>query len=178
MDLVSVGERRRFKYCKFSFKAYNNGNATNLKGCTNIMATTKTSSTKRKTTTKKAAPKKTTTTKRPTAKAASTRRSPAKKTTTKRPATKSTPAKRAKKTSSPQSFKLQRNDEPFVSLKITVQTLYWLILAGAVLLLGLWVLDISQKVQTIYDEIETNMIIQRDLDERELEIIREKNNRD
>lgn len=133
------------------------------------MATTKTSSTKRKTT-----PTKKTTTKRP----------PAKKPTTKRPAAKSSAAKaksaasrtknaKAKQT---QSFKLQQTDEPFVSLKVTIQTLYWLILAGAVLLLGLWVLDISQKVQTIYDEIDSNMVIQSELDQRELELLRERAN--
>lgn len=126
------------------------------------MATTKTSPAKRKTTTTKKTP---------------TKRTPAKKTTAKR-----TPAKKpsTKRTSAKtvQSFKLQQSHEPFVSLKITIQTLYWLILAGAVLLLGLWVLDISQKVQAIYDEIDSNMVIQKELDERELQLLREKSNKD
>lgn len=123
------------------------------------MATSKTTSTKRKTTTtKKAAPKKKTTAKR----------APAKTTTKARRKTAATTSK--------QSFKLQRSDEPFISLKVTIQTLYWLILAGAVLLLGIWVLDISQKVQSIYDEIDSNMVIQSELDERELEMLRERAN--
>lgn len=123
------------------------------------MATTKKTATKRKTTTtKKVAPKKKTTAKKTTSRASAARSSSG--------------AAKAKAT---QSFKLQRSTEPFISLKITVQTLYWLILAGAVLLLGLWVLDISQKVQTIYDEIDSNMIIQSDLDDRELDLIRKNN---
>lgn len=140
------------------------------------MATTKTSSTKRKTTPAKATTAKRTTAKKPPTKRTSTKSAATKKPTTKRPATKST-AKRSKNTkaASAKSFKLEQPNEPFVSLKVTVQTLYWLILAGAVLLLGLWVLDISQKVQTIYDEIDSNMIIQSELDQRELEILREKN---
>lgn len=122
----------------------------------NHMATTKKTATKRKaTTTKKAAPKKKTITKKPASKATSTRST-----------------SRATKAKATKSFKLQRSAEPFISLKITVQTLYWLILAGAVLLLGLWVLDISQKVQTIYDEIDSNMRVQSDLDARELDILR------
>lgn len=140
------------------------------------MATTKTSSTKRKTTPAKATTAKRTTSKKTPTKRTSTKSAATKKPTTKRPATKST-VKRSKNTkaASAKSFKLEQSNEPFVSLKVTVQTLYWLILAGAVLLLGLWVLDISQKVQTIYDQIDSNMIIQSELDQRELEILREKN---
>lgn len=61
-----------------------------------------------------------------------------------------------------------------MSLRITVQTLYWLILSGAVLMLGLWVLNIHNKVQTIYDEIDRNTVIQQELDAKELEMLREK----
>ncbi len=132
------------------------------------MATTKTSTTKRKTTTTKKPAAKQKSPAKTTAKRAAAKtkaRKPSAK-TTRRPTAKSRAAKA-------KSFKMQTSDEPFVSLKITVQTLYWLILAGAVLLLGIWVLDISQKVQTIYDEIDKNMIIQRDLDARELELLRE-----
>lgn len=136
------------------------------------MATTKTSSTKRKTT-----PVKKTTAKRTPAKKTPARSTSAKSAATKRPVKKAKPTStRSKKTKSKrtQSFQLEQVNEPFVSLKVTIQTLYWLILSGAVLLLGLWVLDISQKVQSIYDEIDSNMIIQSELDQRELEILREK----
>lgn len=61
-----------------------------------------------------------------------------------------------------------------MSLKITVQTLYWLILAGAVLMLGLWVLNIHNKVQGIYDEIDQSQILQAELDAKELKMLRDK----
>lgn len=65
-----------------------------------------------------------------------------------------------------------------MSLKVTVQTLYWLILAGAVLLLGLWVLNIHNKVQGIYDEIDQSQILQQELDAKELKMLREKAERE
>jgi hypothetical protein len=58
------------------------------------------------------------------------------------------------------SFRVYRSQEPFFTFRVSHQTVYWLVLCGSVLLLGLWVLDINQKVQHIYDQIdETNVII-------------------
>ncbi len=58
------------------------------------------------------------------------------------------------------SFRMYRSQEPFFTFRVSHQTVYWLVLCGSVLLLGLWVLDINQKVQRIYDQIdETNVII-------------------
>lgn len=103
------------------------------------MATVKKSATTsgtRKTTTKKSAPK----------------RAPAKATST----AKATHTSATKATATPvRSFRPHRtSSEAFFTFRITHQTLYWLILAGIVLLLGIWVTSISIKVQTIYDQID------------------------
>ena len=89
-----------------------------------------------KKTTKKAA------TKRTPAKKAAPKRAPAKKSTTK-----VTRVSRPKK-AAVRSFRPAKSDEQF----ITRQTVYWLVLTGIVLLLGLWVIDISSKIQHIYDQ--------------------------
>ncbi len=95
-------------------------------------------------------------------------RSTAKKTTTKAAATKKPVVKRAPakakpttKTTrvaapvAPRSFRRHRtSSEAFFTFRITHQTLYWLVLAVIVLLLGVWVTSISIKVQDIYDQID------------------------
>lgn len=138
------------------------------------MATTKKSTAKRSSSTasktsKKPAPRSKAT---PAKKSASTR---ARSTSTTKRATGGRKT-RVSRSKSPEmkSFRVAKAQEPFMSLKITVQTLYWLILAGAVLLLGLWVLDIHNKVQNIYDEIDQSTILQQELDAKELQMLREK----
>ncbi|XMB33576.1 hypothetical protein QQ965_02390 [Candidatus Saccharibacteria bacterium oral taxon 955] len=93
-----------------------------------------------KKTTKKAA------TKRTPAKKAAPKRAPAKKSTTK-----VTRVSRPKK-AAVRSLHPAKSDEQFMTFKITRQTVYWLVLTGIVLLLGLWVIDISNKIQHIYDQ--------------------------
>lgn len=51
-----------------------------------------------------------------------------------------------------QSFKVARDDRPFVSARPNVQTLYWAILAFAVLALGLWVLNMNLQLQELYNQ--------------------------
>ena len=93
------------------------------------------------------------------------------KKTTKKAALKRAPAKSSSstkvtrvarpKTPEVRSFRRARASDPFFTFRITHQTLYWLILAGIVLGLGLWVIDISNKVQKIYDQIDaTNQQIE------------------
>jgi hypothetical protein len=93
------------------------------------------------------------------------------KKTTKKAAPKRAPAKSSSstkvtrvarpKTPEVRSFRRARASDPFFTFRITHQTLYWLILAGIVLGLGLWVIDISNKVQKIYDQIDaTNQQIE------------------
>jgi len=70
-----------------------------------------------------------------------------KKKSTKRPA-KKTAAQHAHRSlvKSPQ--------QQFFTFRITQQTVYWLILCGLVLALGIWVTSLSVRVQAIYDQIE------------------------
>ncbi len=83
----------------------------------------------------------------------------------KKPTTKKAPAKAAARTSVKRvtktsstpvmrSFAPARSSEPFFTFRITHQTFYWLVLALVVLALGVWVTDISVKVQRIYDQID------------------------
>lgn len=78
-----------------------------------------------------------------------------------KPTTKQAPSKARTKTTVKQAEvshrTLRRSEitEPFFTFRISHQTLYWLILAGVVLFLGLWVTDISLKVQRIYDQIDS-----------------------
>ena len=84
--------------------------------------------------TKKAAPKKTTAKKKPAA------------------------SKARSKKSTLQSFRLTRSPSPFLTIAITRQTLYWGIIAVAVLVLGLWIIHLQNKVNEIYDAIEITSI--------------------
>lgn len=90
---------------------------------------------------------------------------------TKKPVTKKAPSRPAAKTtvkrvSRPakapvmRSFAPAEPVEPFFTFRISHQTLYWLVLAAFVLLLGVWVININDKVQRIYDQIDqTNSAI-------------------
>ncbi len=84
--------------------------------------------------------------------------------TVKKPATKKAPARPASKTKvkhvskakapGMRSFVAAPATEPFFTFRLTHQTLYWSILSVLVLALGLWVTNISMKVQYIYDSID------------------------
>lgn len=67
---------------------------------------------------------------------------------------KKTKTTRHKAAPSPRSFRPSTSTRPFFTFQFTEQTVYWLILSVIVLLLGLWVIDINNKVQMIYDEID------------------------
>lgn len=89
-----------------------------------------------------------------------------KKTVTKkapsRPAAKTTIKRVSRPTKAPEmrSFAPAEPTEPFFTFRISHQTFYWLILAVIVLGLGVWVVDINDKVQRIYDQIDqTNSAI-------------------
>lgn len=89
--------------------------------------------------------------KKPAAKKPVVKHAPAKATSV----TKVTKVAAKPKAKAMQSFRLHRTSrEAFFTFRITHQTLYWLILAGIVLMLGVWVTSISIKVQHIYDQID------------------------
>jgi hypothetical protein len=93
-----------------------------------------------------------------------------KKTAKKSTATKKAPSRPAVKTTvkhvarpvkaEMRSFAPARPTEPFFTFRISHQTLYWFVLAIIVLALGIWVININDKVQRIYDQIdETNSAV-------------------
>ena len=89
------------------------------------------------------------------------------KKTTKKPTVKRAPAKSAAKTTvrrapnplsnvkDMRSFKPAQPAEPFLTFRITHQTVYWSALAILVLLLGIWVVNINDRVQRIYDQVDS-----------------------
>ena len=95
-----------------------------------------------------------------------TTKKPAAKKTTKaapaRPASKTTVKRVTKSAKAPEmrSFAPAPPAEPFFTFRISHQTAYWLVLAAIVLGLGVWVFNINDKVQRIYDQIDqTNSAI-------------------
>lgn len=85
---------------------------------------------------------------------------------TKKPVVKRAPAKSSARTTvrrkpnplsnvnSMRSFHASPAPEPFFTFRITHQTVYWSALAILVLLLGLWVININDRVQYIYDQVD------------------------
>jgi hypothetical protein len=96
--------------------------------------------------------------------ATSTKKSAAKKPAIKRAPAKARSTTTVRKAAAPKdapvkSFRPHHTSrEAFFTFRITHQTVYWLILAGVVLVLGIWVTDISIKVQHIYDQIDASNI--------------------
>jgi hypothetical protein len=92
-------------------------------------------------------------------------KAPAKKATTKRAPAKASAHtkvvhKPAPKQAEMKSFKRANSPTPFFTFELTKQTLYWAILCGVVLALGVWVMSISIEVNKIYDQIDsTNQVI-------------------
>ena len=100
-----------------------------------------------------------------------------KKPTTKKPAAKKpaakaatkSPAKRvqasAPKTKAGGSHRLFAvnivpDSQPFMTFRLTTQTLYWLIFAVTVLALGLWVLKLNIEIVSLYDQIDQNNMVE------------------
>jgi hypothetical protein len=72
----------------------------------------------------------------------------AKKTTAKKTTTKKVVKPVAK------SFKVHKETEPFMTFKVTEQTVYWLIFLAAVLILGIWLVNSQNNVASILDGIQ------------------------
>lgn len=109
------------------------------------MATTKKPVTKKSTKVTKAPVKKTVAKKT----TATKKVVPAKKTTAKRK-----PTKKASK-SHYESFKVATDVPPFLSFKITQQTIYWVILSSVIIFFQLWIIRMQYDVVTILEEIES-----------------------
>ena len=88
----------------------------------------------------------------------------AKKTTAKKSATKKTVAKKplkrvvhkstaAKRTQKMQSFRVYKEAPPFVTFRITRQTIYWVILIAFVIVTQLWLLKIQMDIADLTNSL-------------------------
>lgn len=89
--------------------------------------------------------------KKTTVKAATVRKAPAKRATTVR-----TRVARKANSAPYKSFKLTPAPK-FMSLAVTEQTAYWVVLGIIVLAFGAWVLVVNDRIQRIYDQIDVQM---------------------
>ena len=62
------------------------------------------------------------------------------------------PAKKAKKIVL-KNFKISKEPLPFMTFKITEQTLYWFVMLSLVFCLALWIMNIQIKTSAIIDTI-------------------------
>lgn len=98
------------------------------------------------------------TAKKPTTKKTTAKKPVVKTTTTKKVvAAKTAPKKvtavKAKKVAKVQSFKLSNETGPFVSFRVTEQTVYWSILLIYIMLLVLWISNIQLETMRIIETI-------------------------
>ena len=80
-----------------------------------------------------------------------------KKTTVRKKA--STTKKSTKQTPKPvdsKSFRIQSESQPFLTFKVTHQTIYWAIFSVVVLALSLWVMKLHMAVEELYNTIDYN----------------------
>lgn len=98
---------------------------------------------------------------------ATTKKSPTKKktvATATKTKTRTTAAAKAKSTAKKPTKRvrtriaLDKADRPFMTVRVTRQTIYWGIISAAVLALGVWVIDINDKVMRIYDQIDQSTL--------------------
>lgn len=77
-----------------------------------------------------------------------------KTTTTKR----KQPAKSSRRAKAPQvrSFRVAPENAPFLTFKLTKQTLYWLVLSAVVIAFTLWILKLQSDIQDIYNSIDAS----------------------
>ena len=92
--------------------------------------------------------KKTSTAKRTTVAKSTVAKKPTK--VVKKPAKKSGKAKSAEL----KSFKRCPEQQPFMSMKVTNQTVYWLIICVLAFALGTWILKVQHDVMDLYDQVD------------------------
>jgi len=89
-------------------------------------------------------------------KKSTTRKAPAKKKST---VTRKAPARKAKASGLRAHVGLRREETPFMTFRVTKQTVYWAVLGAVVLIFSMWLLQLQMDIQAIYDEIEANAVI-------------------
>ena len=69
----------------------------------------------------------------------------------KKPTQKKKPSKPASSNAKIQSFKKCPETQPFMTFKITQQTVYWLVICVFVFALGAWILKVQYDVMSLYN---------------------------
>lgn len=93
-------------------------------------------------------------------------------TTTKKPVARSKPTTKAKKpvthkkaaarhtkVSEVRSFRVAPESKPFLSVSPNIQSFYWAVIGILVLLLAAWVMYLTVKIETIYDNVSQTEIV-------------------
>ena len=75
--------------------------------------------------------------------------------------TRKTPVKKTKATTArkPVTKRSVAKEPDFFTFSPSIQTLYWIIIGILVIGLNIWVMNLNNKVQSIYDKIDENSII-------------------
>ncbi len=84
---------------------------------------------------------------------------PTKKTTKKAPSAKKTTVTRKKSVAHKKSglssqIGLEAETAPFMRFKLTSQTLYWIVLGLVVIAFTMWLMNLQDSIQSLYDEID------------------------
>lgn len=73
--------------------------------------------------------------------------------TAKKATKKKVAVKKVKKVAPLKSFRLSKEPTPFVSFRVTDQTIYWSILLILILILALWVLQLQINLSDILNQV-------------------------
>ena len=101
-----------------------------------------------------------------TKKKTSTAKKPVKKTTAKSQAATKPKKVTNKKQPSQQSFHKCPETQPFMTFKITSQTVYWLIICVLVFLVGIWLIKMQNDIMSLYDQVDAMRAEEQTLDIR------------
>ena len=69
-----------------------------------------------------------------------------------------------KKQPSQQSFRKCPETQPFMTFKITPQTVYWLIICVLVFLVGIWLIKMQNDIMSLYDQVDAMRAEEQTLD--------------
>jgi len=89
---------------------------------------------------------------------------------TKKAAPKKTAAKRTHsktKSTTVRSFHVAPRDRPFWTFLFTTQSFYWVLIGAAVLAVGIYVASLQIRINSLYDQVDTNSV-QSKLNKEEL----------
>lgn len=93
-------------------------------------------------------------TKKPATNKPAARKTATKSTAARKPAARKAPARKQTTVRTVSAASTRPAKRPFFSLRPNHETVYWLILTLAILALGAWVVNLADKVNQTYDQVE------------------------